>query len=45
MLVYDENDNKVDVNSFEKWEQDLAQQYILPNDVVLELGARYWFVS
>jgi FkbM family methyltransferase len=45
MFIYDENDNNVDINSFEKWEQDLAKLYILPNDVVLELGARYGSVS
>jgi len=35
----------IDTNRIEKHEQDLANVYILENDVVLELGARYGSVS
>ena len=35
----------IDTNRIEKHEQDLANLYILENDVVLELGARYGSVS
>jgi FkbM family methyltransferase len=35
----------VNINRIEKREQDLADMYILENDVVLELGARYGSVS
>ena len=45
MNFYDENNNKIDHEHWEKWEQDLVKQYIKPNDVVLELGARYGTVS
>ena len=37
--------NKVDIEHIEKHEQDLANEYILEDDVVLELGARYGSVS
>ena len=37
--------NKVDIENIEKPEQDLANKYILGNDIVLELGARYGSVS
>jgi len=45
MNFYDENNNKIDNEYWEKNEQDLVKQYIKPNDVVLELGARYGTVS
>ena len=45
MIIQDLNGNQVDINNIEKVEQDLANQYILENDVVLELGARYGSVS
>lgn len=45
MIIYDQNNNKVDTNKLEKPEQELAQKYIRPDDVVLELGARYGSVS
>jgi FkbM family methyltransferase len=45
MNFVDENNNLIDTNSFEKSEQDLAQEYIINSDVVLELGARYGTVS
>ena len=45
MKFYDENNTLIDNNVIEKCEQDLAKQYILEDDVVLELGARYGSVS
>ena len=43
--IVDFNGNKVDTERIEKQEQYLANKYILENDVVLELGARYGSVS
>ncbi len=45
MNIVDLHGNKIDTTAIEKPEQDLANQYILGNDVVLELGARYGSVS
>ena len=45
MNIVDLHGDHVDIELFEKHEQDLANQYILENDVVLELGARYGSVS
>jgi len=45
MLIKNEYGNIVDINYFEKEEQDLANKYILEDDIVLELGARYGSVS
>ena len=45
MKFYDENNNLIDNNSIEKPEQDLVNHYIVEDDVVLELGARYGSVS
>jgi FkbM family methyltransferase len=45
MLILDENNKAIDTNNIEKHEQDLANQYILDDDIVLELGARYGSVS
>ena len=45
MEIRDSKNNLVNILSIEKEEQDLANQYILENDVVLELGARYGSVS
>lgn len=45
MNILDLYGNRVDIEHMEKPEQDLANQYILENDVVLELGARYGSVS
>ena len=45
MIFYNENNNIIDINTVEKTEQDLANKYIYPTDVVLELGARYGTVS
>lgn len=45
MDIRDFNGNQVDINTIEIVEQYLANYYILENDVVLELGARYGSVS
>jgi len=45
MQILDCNNNLVDITTIENVEQELAKQYILENDVVLELGARYGSVS
>lgn len=45
MLIYNEFNKLVDIKNIEASEQKLAQQYILENDCVLELGARYGSVS
>ena len=45
MKFYNEHNNLIDNNSIEKPEQDLVNQYILEDDVVIELGARYGTVS
>ena len=45
MNILDLYGNKVDVEHIEKNEQDLANYFILENDIVLELGARYGSVS
>ena len=45
MDIRDEYGNTIDIANVEKSEQDLAEQYILENDIVLELGARYGSVS
>ena len=45
MDIRDQYGNSIDINDMEKEEQDLARKYILENDVVLELGARYGSVS
>ena len=45
MNIIDLHGNLVDTNHIEKEEQDLAKEYILEDDVVLELGARYGSVS
>jgi FkbM family methyltransferase len=45
MNIIDMNGNKVNTELMEKTEQDLANTYILENDIVLELGARYGSVS
>ena len=41
----DENNNRIDVDTTEKEEQDQANEYIQSDDCVLELGARYGTVS
>ena len=45
MNILDLYGNKVDIEHIEKNEQDLANYFILENDIVLELGARYGSVS
>jgi FkbM family methyltransferase len=45
MNIIDLHGNKIDIQNVEKVEQDLVNKYILENDVVLELGARYGSVS
>lgn len=45
MNILDQYGNCVNIEHIEKCEQDLAKQYILENDIVLELGARYGSVS
>jgi len=45
MEIRNENGDLIDIDNIEKEEQDLAREYILENDVVLELGARYGSVS
>jgi FkbM family methyltransferase len=42
---YDENNNKINHLSKEIDEQHMANEYIDPHDIVLELGARYGTVS
>ena len=45
MIILNENKQTIDCSKFEAVEQSLAKKYIQPNDVVLELGARYGSVS
>jgi len=45
MNIVDLYGNLVDIEHIEKHEQDLANKYILEDDIVLELGARYGSVS
>ena len=45
MEFYNEKEKKIDNHTLEVTEQQLAKQYIEPDDVVLELGARYGSVS
>ena len=45
MIIVDQSNNKVDTITIEREEQDLAKQYIKPDDCVFELGARYGSVS
>jgi FkbM family methyltransferase len=45
MNIVDWYGNLIDLQRIEKTEQDLANMYILEDDIVLELGARYGSVS
>jgi FkbM family methyltransferase len=45
MDIRDKNGTVIDTESIEKNEQILANHFIMENDVVLELGARYGSVS
>ena len=44
-IIINEKNEIVDTERYERQEQELAKQYILENDIVLELGARYGSVS
>ena len=44
-MFYDRHGKVIDTASFETQEQDMAKKYIEPDDIVLELGARYGTVS
>lgn len=41
MIILNEDGVIIDTKNIEAYEQYLANTYILKNDVVLELGARY----
>jgi FkbM family methyltransferase len=45
MIILNENGIIIDTKNVEAYEQYLANTYIIKNDVVLELGARYGSVS
>jgi precorrin-6B methylase 2 len=45
MIILNEDGVIIDTKNIEAYEQYLANTYILKNDVVLELGARYGSVS
>lgn len=45
MDIIDQNGKAVDIKNLEYKEQALAKKYIMKNDIVLELGARYGSVS
>jgi len=45
MEFYDKQEKKINTDLIEVTEQQLVKQYIQPDDVVLELGARYGTVS
>jgi hypothetical protein len=45
LKYYDENNNIIDHINSERVEQEMAFDYIEPDDIVLELGARYGTVS
>jgi FkbM family methyltransferase len=45
MEIRNEDGKLIDIYNIERTEQDLANKYILGDDVVLELGARYGSVS
>lgn len=45
MNIVDLYGNRVNIEHIENEEQDLAREYILEDDIVLELGARYGSVS
>ena len=45
MDIRDNKGNKINIEKIEKEEQVLAEKYILEDDIVLELGARYGSVS
>jgi len=45
MKIYNENNKLINHKNVEHIEQELTKKYIQPNDIVLELGARYGSVS
>ncbi len=45
MTFFDKNNELIDISNVEIEEQFLANKYVLPSDVVLELGARYGTIS
>lgn len=45
LIYYDENDEIINHNIMEEVEQKLCDKHIKPDDVVLELGARYGTIS
>ena len=45
MDIRDQYGNIIDIDNIERYEQDLANEFIEENDIVFELGARYGSVS
>ena len=45
ITYYDESNNIIDHKTTERTEQNMAYEFIEPNDIVLELGGRYGTVS
>ena len=45
LIYYNEDNSKIDNNANEYTEQEMAIKYIKPDDIVLELGARYGSVT
>lgn len=45
MIIYNERNERVNIEYMERPEQELASQFIQPDDIVLELGGRYGSVS
>ena len=45
LIFYNERGHRFDHNEFETTEQRLCEKYIQPEDIVLELGARYGTIS
>ena len=44
-IIYNEKNEKIDNKKVERIQQCFCEKYIDPNDIVLELGARYGSVS
>lgn len=45
MKIHNENNQQINHHKIESKEQNLAKEYVMPHDIVLELGARYGSVS
>ena len=45
IIIYNERGQLIDTKKMERPEQNIARKFIQPDDVVLELGARYGSVS